>query len=508
MKYFLYIICFFFCEFSYSQGVSNLWLLGYTGGLDAYTTSTKAKIDFQTGTPNVIPNFSKMRFTTTQGNISDTNGNMLMCSNGIWIANASGDTMMNGSGLNPGAFADNHNIYGSTIPNGNIFLTWPGDTTKYALFHITGNYNSNPTICATELFYSIIDMTLDSGFGGVTLKNQIVFQDTLSWGISACKHANGRDWWIVAIKDNSNTLYKVLLTPSGIASVTSQVFADTISYLGSANQPIFSSDGSKLAFLTGYYSASYFVTLVSYFDFDRCTGIFNNHQMINVSDGNLGFGTMFSFNSRYLYASTVRHIYQIDTDSPSFNVDTIAVFDGYYFPSPGFNTDFWLMYLAFDKKIYITSGSGVLDLNCIESPDSAGVACNLQQHSLHLPCYHGRSVPNHPNYFLGADSTTICDSLTSGIIKNTELKIQSLSISPNPATTVITINAINVKGKKASLIIYNSVGEIIGKRKAAVYNGGYVTQDVYIKDLPNGIYIVQLQTEKEVFTGKFLKEQF
>jgi Secretion system C-terminal sorting domain len=78
-------------------------------------------------------------------------------------------------------------------------------------------------------------------------------------------------------------------------------------------------------------------------------------------------------------------------------------------------------------------------------------------------------------------------------------------ITPNPATTIITINANRVKGNKASLSIYNSVGEIIDKRAAQVY-GGYVTQDVYVAELPSGVYIVRLESEKEVFVGKFVKE--
>jgi hypothetical protein len=53
--------------------------------------------------------------------------------------------------------------------------------------------------------------------------------------------------------------------------------------------------------------------------------------------------------------------------------------------------------------------------------------------------------------------------------------------------------------------IYNSVGELIGSRDLNVY-GGYATQDVYVAELPSGMYIVRLDGEKEVFVGKFLKE--
>jgi hypothetical protein len=66
-------------------------------------------------------------------------------------------------------------------------------------------------------------------------------------------------------------------------------------------------------------------------------------------------------------------------------------------------------------------------------------------------------------------------------------------------------NISDSNGNNAILRIYNSVGEIIGKRAAQVY-GGYVTQDVYIAELPSGMYVVRLETEKEVYVGKFVKE--
>ncbi|MBK8413241.1 MAG: hypothetical protein IPL22_01220 [Bacteroidetes bacterium] len=44
----------------------------------------------------------KIPFSDTQGNISDENGDLLMSSNGYFIADATGDTMLNGANINPG----------------------------------------------------------------------------------------------------------------------------------------------------------------------------------------------------------------------------------------------------------------------------------------------------------------------------------------------------------------------------------------------------------------------
>jgi hypothetical protein len=71
--------------------------------------------------------FRKMSFKGTQANISDSNGNLLMASNGIWIANATGDTMLNGGGLNPGLITPNWQ-FGMPMTYNNIFCHFHPDT--------------------------------------------------------------------------------------------------------------------------------------------------------------------------------------------------------------------------------------------------------------------------------------------------------------------------------------------------------------------------------------------
>ena len=70
-----------------------------------------------------------MLFNDTEGNICDNNGNFLMSSNGVWIANANNDTMMNGSGLNPGSETASW-PHGLLLSYANIILPFPGDTSN------------------------------------------------------------------------------------------------------------------------------------------------------------------------------------------------------------------------------------------------------------------------------------------------------------------------------------------------------------------------------------------
>ncbi len=487
---------------SKAQGVSNIWLLGYAEFTDQYTSSTKAIIDFNTGVPIISPMTRKMKFSATQGNISDSNGNLLMSSNGLWIANAINDTMLNGSGLNPGPFTQSWPDY-LPMPNCNVFLPWPGDTTKYILFHMVANPNISSR--SSELFYSVIDMTLDNGLGGVIQKNYIALQDTLSWGIGTCKHANGRDWWIVVLKDNSNIIEKLLLTPNGVINMGSQALGSLLTHIGTSGQLVFSPNGKKFAFNTLYGGPAPYFTVVKYLDFDRCSGQFSNLQTLPIYDTHPGFGTAFSPDSKYLYASTTLHVFQFNTDSMNLltGLDTVATNDTFFSPVFPFLADFNLMYLAKDNKIYITSGNSVVDLHYINNPDIDGVGCDVRMHALHLPCYNLRGVPNHPNYFLGPVIGSICDSLQVGVseINTAEYNIK---LYPNPANDFFWLDYdLSHATCNGKLIIYNTFGEVVLQKILFNY---FKTVKVDCSSLPNGIYYILVEQNKhKISSGKFVK---
>ncbi len=147
------------------------------------------------------------------------------------------------------------------------------------------------------------------------------------------------------------------------------------------------------------------------FDFDRCSGIFSNPRVIDISDSLPGLGLAFSPDSKYLYACSIWRVFQINTDSAVMYVDTVALWDGYSSPNPPLYTHFWLMYLAANGKIYISTDASTVDLHYINYPDNGSIACDVQQHALHLPCYVSRADVNHPNYYLGRLVGSPCDTL-------------------------------------------------------------------------------------------------
>ena len=361
-KVVLFILIFVLNQSSIAQGLNHNWLVGYWP--DPYQ---KGRLQFDTNSYSYNYELRKMLFADTQGNISDSNGNLLMSSNGQWLANSTGDTMQNGAGLNPNSFTGTW-IHGLPITNGNIILPYPGDSNKYVLFHQTATFDgvSYPSY---NIFYSVIDMTKDNGLGAVDSlqKNVVAFADTLNWGISACRHANGRDWWIIASKHNTSIFYKILFSISGIQSITTENLQSPYSVYNNS-QINFSVDGTK--FIQSTYDSVTHNSSVSISNFDRCTGMFSNTQNIGITNGQYLWGLAFATSGNFAYASTSANIFQINTTT--FTVDTVAWYDGFYFPIQGAATTFYMMYLAANGKIYIGSGGSVQHIHEMNFPDSTG----------------------------------------------------------------------------------------------------------------------------------------
>ena len=473
-----------------AQGKAYNFLIGHNTIADQYTTAGKGRLVFSSATVDTVGETRKMGFRITQGNIADENGNLLMVSNGCWIADASGDTMQNGDSLNPNSFTDdycdpNSAGYGALpLPHGNIFLPFPGSYNKYILFHQTGSY-SNPNLSSTELYCSTIDLSLNGGLGAVINKNQIILTDVISWGIAACKHANGRDWWIVAIRENSTLIHKFLLDTSGVNYFGSQTVGFPLPPIASAAQSLFSPDGKKFAYGSGQLGVNAFHD-IRLFDFNRCSGNFSGLAYININDSSSGSSFAFSPDSKYLYHASFKRLYQINTDSTNIPASLQAIANNDVFASPvsPFYTNFFLMYLAANGKIYISSGNGVVDYHYINYPDSGGVACDVHLHDLHLPCYSFRGNVYHPNYYLGCDTTSGCACLTIGIneLRTFDFKF---ALSPNPTNGNIKIMYLLPQNSKGFFEVFDVTGKKVFRYSLPPWS---TLQNFDLNFLSGGIY--------------------
>ncbi len=452
-------------------------------------------LDFSSGSLVISTVHRDMNIESTNGVICDKNGNLLFYSNGIYIANALDDTMQNGSGLNPCYFTTLHTDYGLTIPQANLIIPIPGDSLKYYLFHQSSEDYFN-TFSSFYLYYSIIDMALDGGLGAVVQKNTVLLNDTLIEGrLTACKHANGRDWWLISHEFLSGNVYKFLITDQGIQNpIIQNLQTNRDNFFG---QAVFSEQGDKYA----YYEP---VEDLDIFDFDRCSGDFSNRIHIAINDSATVGGVAFSPSGRYLYVPSAKYVYQFDVLASNIDASkqTIAVWDSTYAPQPPLATRFYLAQLAPDGKIYINCSNSTTALHVINQPDNDAIACGMCQHCIQLPALNGFTIPNHPNYFLGALQGSVCDTLRNGI-DNVSNPVESFYLFPNPARNTIYVTQ-NTKNKIKSIRLYNSISQLQDIQFTSIKNGEYL--ETNISSLTPGIYFIEMMTEKEKIVKRFVKE--
>lgn len=362
----------------FAQGYDNTMIFGYDGGSispndDGFGLNV---LTFSKGSLEISDNqASELFFNDTDAAISGKNGKLLFYFNGIDIYDASHKPMLNGSLLNP------YNATGYDLPQGGIIIPYPGKSSQYILFHAEEGYLEPPTwgLEVVGLYFSVVDMSLNNGLGRVTQRKMPLVVDTLEYGrLDVVRHANGRDWWLGVWESHSNAYYKVLIDPSGIHVLGKYTVG--IPRREGYGQACFSPDGSKYVVLSGIvYAGEYYY--LDIYDFDRCTGMFSNHEQTHLTGNTGGGGIAIARNSRCLYVAQSKHLYKFDLKANPVapTQELVAEYEPFNDPFP---TEFHLSFLAPDDKIYLTTTSGSRTLHVVHKPDEPGTDCAFEQHGI------------------------------------------------------------------------------------------------------------------------------
>ncbi|MEZ4908950.1 MAG: T9SS type A sorting domain-containing protein [Saprospiraceae bacterium] len=316
-----------------------------------------------------------------------------------------------------------------------IFLPDPKKDKGYFLIHKTGEIIIEPEFNSfCELKYSYIDIT--EGNGKVIVKNRDILpgKNFVASYVTACKHKNGNDWWIIQAENDTSLFYTFLLTNDTIILANIQDFDIHFDVWTSVGQAVFSPDGSKWVMYgdINSYNPGQGGCLV--FDFDRASGELSNMQLIEIIDSASANGVAISPNSQFLYISNGYDLYQADLTVDDINSSVVHIdhWDGY--ADPLFGTLFGASQLAPDCKIYISCPGTNRHMHVINKPNDKGLACDFRQHAIEFPnlIYHN-SITNFPHFRI--DEENICDSTITWIPDEYIVKAPMvLSVSPNPAS--------------------------------------------------------------------------
>jgi hypothetical protein len=424
MKYYFTFLIVFACTLSWSQKYDYLWTFGSkTVKISTSPDFGLIQFDFREDPPVIFID-SKLKMDTSyymyHGYVSvsmcDSVGNHQFYSSGVRFKNFLHQEMDGG----PFYLATSS----FNAPQQAIGLPIGGQVGRYYFIQDSTDFFINeglPYIGALRLWYSVIDMTSNSGLGRIDpVRVHVLHNDTLTPGkITAVKHGNGRDWWILkGGYGQSGLVYKILalqdtvyLHDVQLAFVHEQL---------SAGQALFSPGGDKYVITMSYQlnmPGGFFV-----YDFDRCSGYVSVDTFKMYSGGYI-LGAAFSPDGRFLYISANDTLFQYDFHASDLlgSETVVAVYDP--MAAPG-HTNFYRSMMGPDGKIYWATPGGTKYLNVIEDPHEKGLSCNVRQ-ALYMGAFMSSTQANYPNYRLGPLDGSPCDTLGMDNMPLAEFRVRS-----------------------------------------------------------------------------------
>jgi gliding motility-associated-like protein len=386
------------------QKEANIWYMGDYIGLD-----------FNSGT--AVP-INDGQISTTEGvaTISDANGSLLFYTDGIKVWNKTHQVMPNGTGL----FGHPSSTQSAVI------VPKIGDITRYFVFTV------DAVLGTRGLNYSIVNMTLDGGKGDVELKNIPLRQNSVE-KITAVKHCNNRDVWVISHDTASDRYNAFLVTASGVN--TTPVISNTGSVLPGKGASVV--DSSWLGYMKASPNgkkivAAHWTVNIDLSDFDNATGVVSNSMSLHQAPDPryLSYGVEFSPNSSLLYTTVWQgagtafsknelHQYDITLGSPAAIRASRQIISGLFDPAERYAA----LQVAPDGKMYMAqfqpSTLHPTYISSISNPDTYGPGCNFTNNAVQWSLPNQRSTFGLPtfiqSYFYPQDDFThsvTCQSLT------------------------------------------------------------------------------------------------
>jgi hypothetical protein len=514
-KVILSFIVFLSVIFAASGQYSSSWIVKaepyYSGLLKInFNASFPPSQSVQTASPKLLQGFSC---------INDVNSNFFY-TNGQSVYSGDGNPVINGDSLTVFFYSPIQNLFGHRIYQSNMFIPKPGaEDSLFIIFHLgrdssiwASNFNIEQAV-SLGLYFSVLNSNANNGKGELVLKSQMLIDDTLAAGkLSACKHANGRDWWVFARKNLEAVYYRVLVTPDTIKIEGTQSFSGVLSplvyALAGAGNSIFTPDGLRFIQIESIGLPD--TSRATIFNFDRCSGLFSNPVVIHILNSGYYYPLSYvvrgavSPNSRYLYITTGYFIYQYDLTASNIagSKQTVAIFDSTYcpinYPSPLYFGD---MKLADDNRIYISSGGCYADV--IHYPDSFATSCSLVVHNIQVvsPFNQLRFFPYHPDYSLGPLTGSPCDTLLG--YQQQQLEAAGVTVTPNPGSGMFTLSTDAALLHDAGTVVkvYDLTGREVLRQS--------ITAQVSYLDLrhqSNGIYLLRVIAKRKQISLKLVKQ--
>lgn len=470
----------------------NQWVIGHLQNVLDFNTSV-TQLDTSL-------NYGILLMAQGKSNICDSNGQLLILCNGMRLFNASGNLIESGDTLVPEAYYVGYASV-SAVSQSSIIL--PVDSDQYYVFTpvpTDSNFNTNWVngyAYFDELWYHRIDMRANGGAGKVIEKRVPLLQQVkLSQSqMMACRHANGKDWWLVKMALDSNKAYVFYVSHDTIMLQHTIGFPPYLKIFGELHgQSSFDATGEHFATVSNKFGGEFF-----YGDFDRCSGILSGIKRAvappkpfsSVIDSSIT-GLSLSPNGQLIYVIKKSHILQFRiSDSTWYTVSgpdtTDIAFHGYKDCA-----------VAPDGKLYIgTYGSLYKSMSVIDTPNGLLSNCNFCRRCLRSEASSGflGAPPCMPDFKLGALSPCWPNAVE-------EVKLQApYKIYPNPVADRLQIDCLTRDIR--SIELHNLSGQLIEQKNLLQ---GLHHFELDLTEYKQGIYLLKLILNSgEIYSEKLIK---
>ena len=335
-----------------AQKQTNIWYFGLRAGLD-----------FNSGTPTPLTN-SLMATNEGCASIADNTGNLLFYTNGVYVWNREHQQMPGGFGL----------MGHRSSSQSAIIVPKPGDQKLYYIF--TTDLQSQ----AYGMRYSVVDITKSSNTGDVVEKN-VFLTSPITEKITAVQHQNGRDFWVIAHKWDSDAFVSFLITPRGVSKFP------VISRIGSVHKGKSkgaigcmkaSPDGRKIAVAIWRD-----INRFEVFDFNNNTGGLTNR--LHLEPYPEAYGVEFSPDGSKLYGTT-NGIGKAKPQLWQFNLragSNVAIASSAVLISTETKHKIGALQLGPDGRIYLAKENDNF-LGVIQNPNAPGWSCRYLDQGMSL----------------------------------------------------------------------------------------------------------------------------
>lgn len=327
-------------EYGKQDQRANIWYFGQNAGID-FNLIPRVAITGPVNSPEGV------------SVISDRNGNVILSTDGQRVYDRNDNEIPipvpPGIGGEPGA------------TQSALIIPVPGDETLYYIFTTQEVHGAN----TYELRYSLYDVKLNNGDGGLAQVNQLLFS-------RSTERITGNTNWLIAHEFGNNSFRAYRITPSGILNpvitsigsdypITDEGFAQGYMKLGGLNR-------LAVGLSRKTSPTNYEVVAVEVFDFIDSTGVITNYRSIVPTYSGAPAGQLYGleFVSNKLFA-TVRNITPGQSALIEFYFDSLGRIRQITPPLAPVAEDLGAIQLGPDGTIYVAVNNrpflGVINFN-------------------------------------------------------------------------------------------------------------------------------------------------